>query len=1070
MKNRIYLKSTLRQPLRSILLLLLIGLLSAAFTVRVVEYVLIQRETGRLGDYYRAIGTLQSANSEEYNDVAGADLIAKSKYVGLEDRRRCCSGVLQGMYNGDTHGEMSDGYEKSEYDVGVHNSDVFVYGKLLSTPALFKIGGWATGEEHEAYQFKFQVDQVEAGYPENVSEGKTVTLYWITDGKDISSILEELHVGDRYFLKAFYDARTTNMLQWDTPSENLIVKPLNDSGLWFLPVEPGESVNLESPELDGLREELELLRENLSAMLVVGTKDMSAMPNVQQVSKTYYLAEGRWLDRNDDRNTRKVCVVHQEFANFRGLSVGDTITLTLRNLEPANLGEEGCYGYILDGEKWENWRDFSTQTETFEIVGLYGMISRNYGGELTCHNTVMYIPDSCMPEGFGADPETMVWDYSFVLKSSQDEAAFLGENREALEELGYSVSFVENHSENFWASVTPMRQSATFSAVVFAGVLLLGLVLAAFLYLLLRRRDFAILRAMGVPNGPAARGLLGPVALLGLLGIAAGSIPAWGYAMRKTAETLATISGPEGVEVSVELSRLYLVGICACVWALLVAFVAIGAGRLSRRPALELLQGAAGGRKKRKKTSQKPRQLEEKPGKVSQPGKARLVENVPTWQVQTDALKGLPRGRGPGMGVSGRYVLRQIRRAPLKSALAMALALGFVVALGWMDLTAERSQAEADRLYETTVVEAEIVKSNPSVTVSGAENIINKSTVDAILETGLVQDVYLESQLGYSCVAPFAADNVDMVYDESRMIRSVTYYGLNQPEAYCARNGIEITYAPGWDNGIFAEEWSPDNVHKKRLPVVLSANMFAQLGLEFGDEVYIYAECDQTKEGNGGSSIGKYLVVGQYTGQASMEGDPVLLGLSALLAAEERLALEPAYSVAEFVLDPVKNRELSARREELKELVAQPNAGALDLTLVLWDEELTQVVGPLEQNVRLMSVLYPVTAALSVLIAIGVSVLLLFQSAREMAALRAMGCTRRRVTGMFSCQQGLLCLLGILLGLVALGALRGGMEGVWKGKTLLCAGLYFLGATIGAMVTSTGLGRRKPMELLQIKE
>ena len=171
-----------------------------------------------------------------------------------------------------------------------------------------------------------------------------------------------------------------------------------------------------------------------------------------------------------------------------------------------------------------------------------------------------------------------------------------------------------------------------------------------------------------------------------------------------------------------------------------------------------------------------------------------------------------------------------------------------------------------------------------------------------------------------------------------------------------------------------------------------------------------------------------------------MEGDPVLLGLSALLAAEERLELEPAYSVAEFVLDPVKNRELSARREELKELVAQPNAGALDLTLVLWDEELTQVVGPLEQNVRLMSVLYPVTAALSVLIAIGVSVLLLFQSAKEMAALRAMGCTRRRVTGMFSCQQGLLCLLGILLGLVALGALRAEWRACGRGRPCCAPG------------------------------
>ena len=1052
-----YLKSVLRQPAQSLLLLLLIGLLSAAFTTRTVEYILVQRETARLGAYYRAIGSLQSTNPEEYNYAAGANLIADSKYVALEDRRRSCSGVLHGLYNADIDGRSSDGYEKTPLDFGLHNSDVFVYGEVLTAPSPQKIG-----EEYEAYQFQFRVDRVEAGYPEYVSEGKKITLYFITGETGEDSALAEVQVGNYYLIKAFYDSDIYNI--WDNPGENLIIKPINNSGLWFLPVKPGVQLDLETPELAGLQDELELLRENQSSMVVIGTKDMSAMPLMQQASKTYYLTDGRWLDQEDDRSARKVCVVHQEFANYRGLAVGDTITLTLRDFDLAFCG------YILDGEEWKNWREFPTQTESFEIVGLYGVALDSKWGRPSMENTNMYIPDSCMPEGFGADPETMVWGYSFVLKSSQDEAAFLEENREALEELGYSVSFVENHSENFWASVTPMRQSATFSAAVFAGVLLLGLVLAAFLYLLLRRRDFAILRAMGVPNGPAARGLLGPIALLGLLGIAAGSIPAWGYAMRKTAEALATISGPEGVEVSVELSRLYLVGICACVWALLVAFVAIGAGRLSRRPALELLQGAAGGRKKRKKTSQKPRQLEEKPGKVSQPGKARLVENVPTWQVRTDTLKGLPRGRGPGMGVSGRYVLRQIRRAPLKSALAMALALGFVVALGWMDLTAERSQAEADRLYETTVVEAEIVKSNPSVTVSGAENIINKSTVDAILETGLVQDVYLESQLGYSCVAPFAEDNADMEYDESRMIRNVTYYGLNQPEAYCARNGIEITYAPGWDNGIFAEEWSPDNVHKKRLPVVLSANMFAQLGLEFGDEVYIYAECNQTKKGNGGSSIGKYLVVGQYTGQASMEGDPVLLGLSALLAAEERLELEPAYSVAEFVLDPVKNRELSARREELKELVAQPNAGALDLTLVLWDEELTQVVGPLEQNVRLMSVLYPVTAALSVLIAIGVSVLLLFQSAKEMAALRAMGCTRRRVTGMFSCQQGLLCLLGILLGLVALGALRGGMEGVWKGKTLLCAGLYFLGATIGAMVTSTGLGRRKPMELLQIKE
>ncbi len=93
------------------------------------------------------------------------------------------------------------------------------------------------------------------------------------------------------------------------------------------------------------------------------------------------------------------------------------------------------------------------------------------------------------------------------------------ENREALEELGYSVSFVENHSENFWASVTPMRQSATFSAAVFAGVLLLGLVLAAFLYLLLRRRDFAICGRWACPMGQRPGAFWVPLPFWGCWGL-----------------------------------------------------------------------------------------------------------------------------------------------------------------------------------------------------------------------------------------------------------------------------------------------------------------------------------------------------------------------------------------------------------------------------------------------------------------------------------------------------------------------------------------------------------------------
>ncbi len=111
--------------------------------------------------------------------------------------------------------------------------------------------------EYEAYQFQFQVNRVEAGYPEYVSEGKKITLYFITGETGEDSIGGG--AGWKYYLiKAFYDSDIYNI--WDNPGENLIIKPRNNSDLWFLPVKPGVQLDLETPELAGLQDELELLQ------------------------------------------------------------------------------------------------------------------------------------------------------------------------------------------------------------------------------------------------------------------------------------------------------------------------------------------------------------------------------------------------------------------------------------------------------------------------------------------------------------------------------------------------------------------------------------------------------------------------------------------------------------------------------------------------------------------------------------------------------------------------------------------------------------------------------------------
>ena len=57
-------------------------------------------------------------------------------------------------------------------------------------------------------------------------------------------------------------------------------------------------------------------------------------------------------------------------------------------------------------------------------------------------------------------------------------------------------------------------------------------------------------------------------------------------------------------------------------------------------------------------------------------------------------------------------------RSRLKSFLTLAVALGFMLASAWIRQTMERSRLEVDRLYDTTVVEADIVLADPSAIIN----------------------------------------------------------------------------------------------------------------------------------------------------------------------------------------------------------------------------------------------------------------------------------------------------------------------------------------------------------------
>ena len=171
------------------------------------------------------------------------------------------------------------------------------------------------------------------------------------------------------------------------------------------------------------------------------------------------------------------------------------------------------------------------------------------------------------------------------------------------------------------------------------------------------------------------------------------------------------------------------------------------------------------------------------------------------------------------------------------------------------------------------------------------------------------------------------------------------------------------------------------------------------------------------------------------------------------------------YSVADFVLDPALNRNLDTFRTEAEQMIQDDTKSLLPLNLVIWDEELRMVVQPMEKNLTLMQVLYPIAQTVAFFAAGVVALLLLLQEAKTAAILRVLGIPTRTVQRMLGRELLILGVVGVSMGiLVAL------LLGKWSTQLLLCAVIYFLGLAVGTIVGCMAITKKKPLELLQVKE
>ena len=99
MTKNIFIKSMLRQRVRSGLLVLLIATASFAFVLRAVEFTVIRGQIAHISGFFQSVGILTHRDGTVADVSPAIDIIASSPYVAFYDRRRGFEGTLVDMPN-----------------------------------------------------------------------------------------------------------------------------------------------------------------------------------------------------------------------------------------------------------------------------------------------------------------------------------------------------------------------------------------------------------------------------------------------------------------------------------------------------------------------------------------------------------------------------------------------------------------------------------------------------------------------------------------------------------------------------------------------------------------------------------------------------------------------------------------------------------------------------------------------------------------------------------------------------------------------------------------------------------
>ncbi len=306
---------------------------------------------------------------------------------------------------------------------------------------------------------------------------------------------------------------------------------------------------LETEDFAGLRSLLEVTEADRHTFDVVYTDNMGSIRRVTQ--QQLAPVQGRFLTPADAG--KPVCVVSEAFLAQTGLHLGDSIDLKLGNVLMEQYAPVGAVA-MTKGRYATEWTPAS-----FTIVGSYADVKDGKWLVQDLYwaysDSTIFVPASFLPAS--CDVENHLFrpgEISFIVGEAKNIPAFEDEGLPLVEAMHLNYKFEDRNWTAVANKMEVMKTASLVRLLAFGAAALLAVALTVWLFLVRRKKEYAILRALGCPRKEAANALSLPLLLLAAVAVLAGTAAARlrvglsgqapTDALSDGLETLSRMSGP----------------------------------------------------------------------------------------------------------------------------------------------------------------------------------------------------------------------------------------------------------------------------------------------------------------------------------------------------------------------------------------------------------------------------------------------------------------------------------------------------------------------------------------------